>query len=180
MKLLMKSLTLLGFAVVIAVTVNASEKTGPNDFTLKPIIGEKAFKLSENKGKYVAIHFLLKTECPICIRHTREYFENEKKHPDVIQLFVKPDTPSEIKAWASKIPLGEKDKTPEIYHDPSANLAKKFSVPGGYKFHGQVVHYPALIILGPDGNEVFRYVGKSNSDRFIFKQFVEKMKELKS
>ena len=28
-----------------------------------------------SKGKFIALHFLLKTECPYCIRHTSEYFE---------------------------------------------------------------------------------------------------------
>lgn len=176
----LKVILTLSIAVFFAFSAVASEDEAPKDFTLKPIFGEKPFQLSKANGKYVAVHFLLKTECPICLRHVRAYFENEKKHPDVIQLYVKPDTAGEIKAWASKIPQGDGDKAPEIYHDPGARLAKQFGIPDGYKFHGQEVHYPALIILDPNGKEVFRYVGKNNSERYGYEQFVEKMKELKS
>lgn len=166
--------------VLFAFSAYASEIETPKDFTLKPVFGEKPFQLSKAKGKYVALHFLLKTECPICLRHTRSYFKHKKEHPDVIQVFIKPDSPSEIKAWASKIPQNEKDKTPEIYRDPDAKLAEQFGIPGGYKFHGQVVHYPALVILDPNGKEVFRYVGKNNAERYSYEKFFEKMKELKS
>jgi peroxiredoxin Q/BCP len=27
------------------------------------------------------------------------------------------------------------------------------------------VHYPALLLLDPDGKEVFRHIGKNNGDR---------------
>ena len=66
-----------------------------------------------------------------------------------------------------------------IYRDPEAALAKAFDIPFGYKFHGQVVHYPALVILDPKGKEVFRYVGKNNGDRYEFDDFVTKIAELK-
>lgn len=41
------------------------------------------------------------------------------------------------------------------------------------------MHYPALVLLDPAGKEVFRYVGKSNADRFSYEQFAEKLAELK-
>jgi len=44
-------------------------------------------------------------------------------------------------------------------------LAKAYGIPDGYAFHDQVVRYPALLLLDPDGKEVFRYVGKNNGDR---------------
>jgi len=33
-------------------------------------------------------------------------------------------------------------------------------------------------LIGPDGKEVFRYIGKNNSDRFSFDQLVSKVNEL--
>ena len=60
-----------------------------------------------------------------------------------------------------------------------AELAKAYGIPFGYEFHNQVVHYPALVILGPDCKEVFRYVGESTGDRFTFEKFTAKMDELK-
>ena len=48
------------------------------DFTLFAATTAKSFKLSEVRGKYVALHFLLKTECPVCLRHTQQYAEQGK------------------------------------------------------------------------------------------------------
>lgn len=147
----------------------------PADFTV-PRVGEgKPFTLSEAKGRYVALHFLLKTECPICLRHTRDVLKRAAELPDVEQVFLKPDTLEEIRAWAKDLA-----KDAPIYRDADATLAKQFGIPDGYKFHGQVVHYPALVLLGPDGQEVFRFVGESNRERYTFDQLVAKVKALKA
>ena len=71
------------------------------DFTLTSVTDNSTFTLSKSKGKFVAIHFLLKTECPYCIRHTSEYFEKASLLPNVIQVFIKPDSEDEIKEWAN-------------------------------------------------------------------------------
>ena len=68
---------------------------------------------------------------------------------------------------------------PVDHRDADAALAKAYGIPDGYQFHGQVVHYPALVLLGPDGKEIFRYVGKNNGDRFSFDQLKAKLVELK-
>lgn len=164
----------LGFAVFSSAQ---PARTNPDDFTVKSATTDAAFRFADAKGKYVALHFLLKTECPVCLRHTRDYFTKAATLPNVVQVFVKPDTDAEIKAWASKLPTDELVKHP-IYRDPDAKLARAFSIPDGYKFHGQVVHYPATVLFDPTGKEVFRHVGKSNSDRFSFEKLAEKIAEL--
>ncbi|NBT15833.1 MAG: hypothetical protein EBS95_05705 [Chitinophagia bacterium] len=147
------------------------------DFTLQSVTNKSTFSLSKAKGNYVVLHFLLKTECPYCIRHTNEYFEKANSLKNVIQVFIKPDTEQEIKEWANKLTSNSADSYP-IYQDVNAKLADQFKVPFGYQFHGQIVHYPALIILNKRGEEVFRYVGKNNSDRFSFDQLKLKIEEL--
>ncbi|MES2597955.1 MAG: redoxin domain-containing protein [Verrucomicrobiota bacterium] len=149
----------------------------PEDFTVKSTTDKSSFTLKDARGKYVAVHFLLKTECPLCLRHTRDYMTKAPTLPNVVQVFLKPDTDREIEAWASKLPAEELAKQP-IYRDPNAKLAKAFDIPDGYQFHGQVVHYPATILIGPDGKEVFRHVGKSNSDRLSFEALSAKVAEL--
>lgn len=148
----------------------------PADFTVRSVTGTNVFKLSEAKGKFVVLHFLLKTECPICLRHTHEYARKSAGDARVIQVFLKPDSEKEIQSWAGK--LGDEAAKLPIYRDPDAALAKAYDIPDGYKFHGQMVHYPALIILDGSGKEVFRYVGKSNADRFSYEQFQVKLGEL--
>ena len=148
----------------------------PKDFTIEsPTHGTK-FTLSEVKGKVIAVHFLLKSECPYCLKYTHDYAKLAAKTPEVLHLFLKPDNVNEIKAWAGKISNADLEKLPVVYRDVDARLAKKFSIPSGYKFHGQSVHFPALVVLDGSGNELFRYVGKRNSDRMKPDDFVAKLK----
>ena len=94
---------------------------------------------------------------------------------NVTQVFIKPDNEEEIKEWAKKI---KSNNTFPIYQDKDAKLADQLNIPNGYQFHGQVVHYPALIILNKKGEEVFRYIGKNNSDRYSFDKLKLKIEEL--
>lgn len=170
-------LGLLAFAPLASLPAQAppSAPAAPtSDFTLQSITTADTFKSADAKGWYVALHFLLKTECPVCLRHTGDVLRRQDELPGVRQIFIKPDTDAEIKAWAAKLPTD----LPAIYRDPDAALAKRFAIPFGYQFHGQTVHYPALILLGPDGREVFRYVGKNNSDRYSFDNLIKKINEL--
>ncbi len=153
-----------------------SKAQNVKDFTLTSVTDKSTFTLSKSKGKFIALHFLLKTECPYCIRHTSEYFEKASSLANVIQVFIKPDSEEEIKAWANKL---KSTNSLPIYQDTNAKLADQFNIPNGYQFHGQVVHYPALILLNDKGEEVFRYIGKNNSDRFSFDQLKAKLEELK-
>src|SRR5262245_10968737 len=166
---------LLAFGVASCATHAAS----PADFTVESPADGKVFRLSEGKGKYVALHFLLKTECPFCLKHTRDYAKKSVATPDVVHVFLKPDSAEEIKAWSSKANRGDDSPDVTIYRDADAKLAEQFGIPGGYPFHGQSVHFPALVLLDPAGKEVFRYVGKNNADRFSFDQFTAKLAELK-
>lgn len=145
------------------------------DFTLTSATDNSTFTLSKSKGKIIAIHFLLKTECPYCIRHTSEYFEKANSLNNVVQLFIKPDSDDEIKAWANKL---KSTNSLPIYQDINAKLADQFNIPNGYQFHGQIVHYPALILLNENGEKIFRYIGKNNSDRFSFDQLKAKIEEI--
>lgn len=173
-------LTTMGaMALFFAMTLIALRpaQANPDDFSVQSATTDATFKLSEAKGKFVAVHFLLKTECPLCLRHTHDYFNKADKLPNVVQVFLKPDSMEEIKAWFSKLPPDEVAKKP-IYRDADAQLAKEFEIPDGYQFHGQTVHFPALVLLDPDGKEVFRYVGKNNGDRFSFEKLQAKIDEL--
>jgi peroxiredoxin Q/BCP len=160
--------------IVLAILLISFNSNAQNvkDFTLTSVTDKSTFTLSKSKGKYVALHFLLKTECPYCIRHTSEYFDKASTLSDVTQVFIKPDNEQEIKEWANKL---KSTNTFSIYQDLDAKLAEQFNIPNGYQFHGQVVHYPALILIDKKGEEVFRYIGKNNSDRFSFEQLKTKI-----
>lgn len=168
----MKFIKLYCFLILFGINAQAQKV---ENFTLNSITDKSTFSLNKAKGEYVVLHFLLKTECPYCIRHTSEYFEKASSLPNVIQVFIKPDSEDEIKEWANKL---KSTNSLPIYQDANAKLADQFNIPNGYQFHGQVVHYPALILLNNKGEEVFRYIGKNNSDRFSFENLKAKIVEL--
>jgi peroxiredoxin Q/BCP len=161
----------------LCLTLNALAAP-PADFTVESPLDSTKFHLAEAKGKYVALHFLLKTECPFCLRHTRDYTKRAGSMPEVVQVFLKPDSAEEIKRWAAGLGEETTAQHPPIYRDPDASLAKAFAIPDGYQFHGQVIHFPALVLLDPAGREVFRHVGKNNTDRLSFDQLTAKVAEL--
>ena len=139
---------------------------------------DSKFELKDHKGKTVVLHFLLKTECPFCLKYTNQYAQLAATTPDVVHLFIKPDSEKEILSWVKKLSKVEGTKQPTIYRDAGAELAKRFGIPDGYQFHGQKVHYPAMVVLDGDGKELFRYVGKSNSDRMPKDDFVKKLESM--
>lgn len=169
-------------AVLVALFSLCAQLTAapPADWSVQTADGSSTFALKDARGKFVALHFLLKTECPICLRHTRDYAAKAANLPDVQQVFLKPDAEPEVTKFSEKLKASTGIVAPPIYRDNNAQLAKAYQVPDGYKFHGETVHYPALILLNPDGKEVFRYVGKNNSDRFPFEQLQEKMRSLQA
>jgi peroxiredoxin len=145
--------------------------TAAQDFTVESPTDGAKFTLSDAKGKVVALHFLLKTECPYCLSYTRSYAAKSASTPEIVHVFLKPDGSKEIKKWAAHLDTKELQQAPVIYRDANAKLAKAYQIPKGYKFHGQSVHYPALVVLGPNGQELFRYVGKNNVDRMSYEDF---------
>ncbi len=172
----MKKFKLILLSILFTTLINAQSV---KDFTLNSVTDNSTFTLSRTKDEYIALHFLLKTECPYCIMHTYDYLEKSKTLPNVKQIFIKPDTENEIKEWALNFEDNNDFNFP-IYQDKNAKLAKEFNISGGYFFHGQNVHFPALILLNNKGEELFRYIGKNNSDRYPFKKFetlINKLKE---
>ncbi len=166
-----------GILIILLCISSSLMAQSPVNIKLKSATDNREFNLSKERGKFVALHFLLKTECPYCIRHTQDYFKKAGSLKNVLQVFIKPDTELEIRTWSGKLAAEDLKQFP-IYRDPDAKLAKKLGIPDGYKFHNQVVHYPATILIGPDGKEVYRYIGKNNSDRLSFDQLVLKVNEL--
>jgi peroxiredoxin Q/BCP len=157
---------------------------GVENFSLEAIVEDSKtkvdskFELKDHKGKTVVLHFLLKTECPFCLRYTNQYAQLAATTPDVVHLFIKPDSEKDIRAWVKQLVKTEGVTRPTIYRDAGAKLAKRFGIPDGYQFHGQNVHYPAMVVLDGDGKEMFRYVGKSNSDRMPKEEFVKKLESM--
>ncbi len=166
--------TFMSALVAASIASVAATTAAPADFTVTS--GDKSFRLSEARGKFVALHFLLKTECPYCQRYVADVARRAPEVAGVTHVFLKPDSEDEIKAWSEKLKQAGVDVT--IYRDPDAKLADEFKIPDGYAFHGQTVHFPALVLFAPDGREVFRHIGKDNMDRLPFDQLAARVNEL--
>ena len=82
---------------------------GPSDFTLQSATDSKTFKLSDAKGKYVALHFLLKTECPDRMRYTDDYLQKAAGDSRVVHVFLKPDNDGAIGRALGVSKCGRKD-----------------------------------------------------------------------
>ena len=169
----------------IAVTAAFAQDNVTHDFTVPESGGTGTFTLSEARESWVALHFLLKTECGFCMQLTNEYVSRATEMPDAFQIFLKPDEDEAIAQWKTSyldkfLSETTSSAVPVLYRDRDARLAETFGIPGGYEFHDEVVHYPALIIIDPEGNEVFRYVGESNRDRLTFDQFTATIADLKA
>lgn len=164
----------LFIALIFATGIHAA----PVEFTVQSPVDGTTLKSADLRGKFVVLHFLLKTECPFCLKHTHDYAMKAASLPKVVQVFLKPDSADEIKSWAAKLNDAPGFPHVTIYRDPDAKLADSLKIPNGYAFHGETVHFPALILLNPDGNEVFRYVGKNNTDRYPFDKLAAKVAEL--
>lgn len=162
---------LVCLSLMIVFGVQTWSPTAGN-FTVESPTHGTTFALSDHTGKMIALHFLLKSECPFCLKLTNDYARLGASEPDVLHVFLKPDSADEIRVWAGKIKQEGLEKPPVIYRDSGARLARRFGIPDGYEFHGQSMHYPALVLLDGTGKELFRYVGKDNTDRMKPDDFV--------
>lgn len=115
-------------------------------------------------GRWVALHFLLKTDCPLCLTYTMRFHELSATQPNVKHVFIKPDDDRISKRWVKTARVFAKD-LPTIHRDPDAALAKQLDVRFGHRFHGETVHYPCLILIDPRGHERYRYTGTSTFER---------------
>lgn len=136
---------------------------------------DHAFDSSSARGRLLAIHFLLPTDCPYCLQQIREYAQNAATLAGVQQIFVNAQPKKEFQEWLKSV---DNAQALPIYRDESGKLGKQFRIPDGYAFHGSVMNYPALVLLDADGKEVFRHIGTDNRDRYPFAAFASKVDEL--
>jgi peroxiredoxin len=171
----MRSCRWLVWLIVACLSSGGALAGQPEDFTVESPTHGTSFTRSDAKGQVVVLHFLLKTECPFCLRHVGSYAAAADRRKDVVHVFLKPDSAEEIKQWAGRLDPKDGARVPRIYRDPDAELAKAFDIPDGYQFHGESVHYPATVVLDENGRELFRHVGKDNSDRLSYQDFEKRL-----
>lgn len=182
MKHQIRALSMLFFAVCAPLALAQSPmpedtRTSANQAPVAFRVGDpgRQFDSESVRGRFLAIHFLLPTDCPYCVREIREYVERAPTLAGVRHIYVNAHTPEGFAEWIKTVPGAE---SLPIYRDENAQLSMKFNIPGGYNFHNAVMNYPALVLLDPRGREVFRHVGKKNTERLPFAAFAAKVAEL--
>jgi YHS domain-containing protein/peroxiredoxin len=135
--------------------------------------GGTAFHLNDAAGHYLALHFLTRTDTPECTAFTRDYLQKAPTVAGVRHIFVKADDAAAVNAWAAQ--FGDDAKT--VYVDPAGALAKDLSIPSGLAIGGTMSNYPATVVFGPDGKELFRHVGLAHDGHLAFAEFAKNLAE---
>ncbi len=116
------------------------------DFELRS--GDKSFKSRQAARRVNALHFLLKTECPYCLRYAQEYAAQAPSVAGVTHIFIKPDAEADIAAWQ-----GSSQRPGRQASDLSRRRRQgraAFGLAADFDFHGTKSNHPALILLGPN------------------------------
>ncbi len=171
----------VGTVMALALSLSAFAAP-PEDFTVKEPGTKNAFTLSKADRRYVVLHFLLKADSPECFLYTLSYASKMPNMENMVHVFLKPAKAEAVVAWKKKIVAAKPEETkfviPPIYQDTDAKLARAYEIPGDLEYNGEIMHRHALVVLGPDRNEVFRFVGKDAKDRMPFQAFVRKVRGL--
>jgi len=135
------------------------------DFIAKQCGGnEIKFKLTDHRGSWILVDFLLPGDREADRNHYAEIEKNIDRlvyGANLKTIFFKPDSESETAEWWAALPS---NRIPVLL-DPSGKLSRALKVPYGLKLDDQITLYPTAILLDPEGNEVWRKVGKTPEDR---------------
>lgn len=167
--------------IALTLTMAAAAWGAPGDFTVTAPASDEQFALSQAEGKVVVLHFLLPGGSEACREHVLSYAPHVKEFEDIVHVFLKPGGAETVKAWVAKLeeskPAGPQYELPPIYADEDSGVAKAFDVPFGLEMDGQMTHYPALIALDAERNELLRHAGGSAQDRFSVERFLNEIEE---
>jgi peroxiredoxin/YHS domain-containing protein len=140
---------------------------------LTAITDHHTFSLADSKGKYLALHFLTKTDTPECTKFVQDFLRAAPTVAGVMHVFIKPDSEGEVKAWSAQF----NDDAASIFLDPDGALAQDLNVPTGLSINGTTSTYPATIVFDMDGKELFRYEGKAHHDHLTFDDFKRQLED---
>jgi peptidylprolyl isomerase len=137
----------------------------PN-FRVKQAGGEgKIFQLSDHKGSWVLLDFLLAEPNPADAEHYRVLSASAEQlaasREVVIALFSAAPRERTVGWWSER----ENPNLP-IYQDPEAKLSQALKIPAGLELaEGKTGHYPATMLVGPDGLVYWTRIAKDAQDR---------------
>lgn len=153
-------------AFLIAVSSGSVEaQKRVQDFRAQQCGGNEAlFQLSAHKGSWVLLDFLLPVEDATEAAHYAA-IESEASRllyeHGILPVFFKPNDSEATAKWWNSLA----SHSVPIFRDPDGKLASALGIPKGVFLMEGPAHYPAVILVDPDGNEVWRATGKNAGDR---------------
>lgn len=152
-----KTTTTIPRIVLMAVTVSAICPTmmysAPVDFEVRA--GDDKFRLSETRGKCVAIQFLPPDNCAGCLDYVNASMQRRDELAGFLHVFLMPATEEIVSSFRSSFRRDESE-TPPIYADADGDVAARFGIPRADNTSPPV---PVTILIDPNGAEVYRHIG---------------------
>lgn len=140
---------------------------------LSDLAGGPAFRVGDAVGHDLALHFLTRTDTRECTDFAREYLQQAPTVAGVRHVFIKADDAGSVKAWAKQFG----DEARAVYVDHDGALARDLGIPDGLMIDGVSSNYPATVVFGRNGEELFRYVGRTPDDHLHFGDFEKRLTE---
>ncbi len=151
----------------------ATESGVVPDFIAKQCGGnEIRFKLTDHRGSWVLLDFLLPGDSAADKEHYASIEGNLDKlvyGMNLKPVFFKPEPEAEIAKWWE----GQPSNRIPVMQDPSGKLSRALKIPYGLKLDDQITLYPTVVLLDPDGNEVWRKVGKTAEERVDVDEIIQ-------
>jgi len=155
----MRSQRLRVLAAGIALAAGAAAAApAQTNFTITD--GARTFSLSAARGRFAALHFLSTSGGTAARRIVQEYARRAPEVAGVSHVFLLEGTADEARAFVDSLAADKRIAAP--FHDAEARVAQSFRVGG----EGAV-----LVLIGPDGQEVYRHVAKSAEECLAFDDF---------
>lgn len=157
------------FAMAVLGLPHARGQDAPRPaHTLLAVADHHTFALADAKGKYLALHFLTKSDTAAdtaeCAKFVQDVLRSAPTVAGVMHVFIKPGSEGEVKAWAAQF----NEDAARVFLDPDGALAKDLKVPDGLSINGTTSTYPTTIVFDTSGKELFRHEGRSAHDHIAF------------
>ena len=144
-------------------TGSAALAQGPHEpaHTLVSATDGHAFTIADARGRYLALHFVGKTDSPECTAFVRECLEKAPTVAGVRHVFATSDDGAAVRKWAAQFGADAR----AIHLDEGASLAHELGIDAGSQPHPD---RSATLVFDPDGKEIARSIGHSHADHMPF------------
>jgi peptidylprolyl isomerase len=169
----------LTFILSIALTATVAHAAKVPNFRVKQIGGQsEVFQLSQHRGSWVWLEFLSskaadidKSRYVVLAASAEELIEKENLLPVIIIAGEKEN----LEAWWNSLPRNDLP----LCRDPKGQLASVLRIGKAGTKDGKQQDSPSTILVDPEGDEIWRSVGKDAQDRPPIETVLRELKSAK-